>query len=427
MKRRRALHLVHDSPRLSPGCGGTERYVHAIAEATGDPVFTRDRNGQSRLSCDTNGNYPLWIAGIPQPKSPRFRDHFSVPELDASLDRVLSKERPDVVHIHHFAHLGFGLPQTVKARGIPVVFHLHDYQSICTRGQLVDRQLNPCSGPEETKCAWCVLEHVRARPSLHVAGRLVERFGLRASARQLVALGSPRESDLRPIRARFRATKAAFSCIDRFLSPSQNLADRMISLGWLSEEHCFVEDLPLVASIQPTPKKSTGSLRVLFVGSLIPTKGPHLLKEAVKGLPVEAHFYGPAPSFDGHPNWGEKLIAELEQQPNTHYGGIFTDDQRDQVYGDADLLVLPSTWQENSPLVLREGLAAGLPAIVSDVGGMAEIAPDAQRVQPGSVDALRTALLQAVSDRPERNPVRNWPMEEHLETLQFHYRAVQPA
>ena len=424
MTRRRALHIVHDSPQLSPLCGGTERYVHAIARETGDPVFTRDRRSTSALRVTTTEGYPLWVVGVPPPRSPRFRDHFSIPELDATLDSVLQKEQPDVVHIHHMAHLGFGLPQTAAARGIPVLFHLHDYQSICTRGQLVDRHLNPCSGPEETKCARCVLEHVRARPSLHALGRVAQRLGLRAAARQLVATGTPRESDLRPIRARFRATKAAFRCVDRFLSPSRNLAERMVELGWIPEDRCFVEDLPLVAPIEPVTRDSDAAFRVLFVGSLIPTKGPHLLKEAVEGLALEAHFYGPAPDFDGHPDWGQKLIEAIEKQPNTFYGGVFTDEQRNAIYGQADLLVLPSTWEENSPLVLREGLAAGLPALVSEVGGMGEIAPEAQRVKPGSVTDLREAIQRALRDGPQRKPPRDWPIGPHVETLQGHYQSL---
>ena len=309
MPRLRALHLVHDSPRISEGCGGTERYVHALAEATGDPVLTRRRSGDGEVTQE-DGVYPLWILNLGLPDAPRFRDSFAIPQMDAALDRVLREEEVDVVHVHHFAHLGFGLPQGAFAHGKPVLFHLHDYHSICVRGQLVQRDLHRCEGPQESRCASCVLEHLRARPSLHFAGKLADRVGLRTTARNLVAVGNPREPDLRQIRARFQASQVAFSKIDRFLSPSQDLAQRMSEAGWAPSDRIFVEDLPLVQPIRPRKAKAQGPLRFLFVGSLIPTKGPQVLLEAAKDLACEVRFYGPAPSFDGRPQWGEELIAK---------------------------------------------------------------------------------------------------------------------
>ena len=43
----------------------------------------------------------------------------------------------------------------------------------------------------------------------------------------------------------------------------------------------------------------------------------------------------------------------------------------------ADLLVVPSIWLENRPLVILEALSMGVPCLVSGSGGMAEL------VQPG--------------------------------------------
>ena len=42
------------------------------------------------------------------------------------------------------------------------------------------------------------------------------------------------------------------------------------------------------------------------------------------------------------------------------------------VFDRVDAIVVPSVWVENSPLVIHEALAAGVPVISADVGGMAE-------------------------------------------------------
>ena len=103
----RVLHLTHAHPALSD-VGGVELYVHALARARGDAVFTRDRSGPRGLRREDGGGYPLWIAGVPNPRAPVFRDTWSAPEVEGLLWEVLQAERPALVHVHHLAHLGLG-------------------------------------------------------------------------------------------------------------------------------------------------------------------------------------------------------------------------------------------------------------------------------------------------------------------------------
>lgn len=423
MKRLRALHIVHDSPRITEGCGGTERYVHALATATGDPVFTRRRSGKGTLKQQA-GDYPLWVLSQSFPKFPTFRDTWAIPQMAAALEKVLDSARVDVVHIHHFAHMGFGLAELAAKKGFPVVFHLHDYHSICVRGQLVNRGLARCSGPEESKCAGCVLEHLRARRATHIAGKIAASIGVRKAARDWIATGTPSAKEKALIQARFEASRIAFTHIHRFLSPSQDLAQRMHTAGGAPKERIFVEDLPLNAPLTACETVPTGPLHLLFVGSLIPTKGPHILLAAAEGLDCTVSFFGPTPGFDGQPDWGENLVRQIEAQQNARYGGVFQSHQRGAIYGAADAFILPSTWEENSPLVLREALAAGLPVIASKIGGIPELAPTAHWVAPGSIHALRGAIQSQIDRGRHRNPPRDWPMKDHTKALQRHYRAA---
>ena len=68
----------------------------------------------------------------------------------------------------------------------------------------------------------------------------------------------------------------------------------------------------------------------------------------------------------------------------------------------ADVLVVPSLWYENSPLVIQEALASRVPVVVADGGAMVE------KIRPG-VDGLvfrrgDAADLAAKLDSLARDP-----------------------
>ena len=67
-----------------------------------------------------------------------------------------------------------------------------------------------------------------------------------------------------------------------------------------------------------------------------------------------------------------------------------------------DVLVIPSVWPENSPLVLQEAFLAGVPVIASRIGGIPEMLPDGRGgllFKPGSADDLATAISRLAADR----------------------------
>ena len=73
-----------------------------------------------------------------------------------------------------------------------------------------------------------------------------------------------------------------------------------------------------------------------------------------------------------------------------------------EVMDSLDLLVIPSRWYENSPLVLLNALATHTPVVVSDVQGMTEfIEPDRNgyAFERGSVDDLDRVLRALIRDR----------------------------
>jgi 2-deoxystreptamine N-acetyl-D-glucosaminyltransferase/2-deoxystreptamine glucosyltransferase len=70
------------------------------------------------------------------------------------------------------------------------------------------------------------------------------------------------------------------------------------------------------------------------------------------------------------------------------------------VLASLDVLVLPSVYEEMGS-VLTEAMAAGLPVVASDVGGIPEVVRHGETgllVPPGDVDALAAALDRVVAE-----------------------------
>ena len=99
-------------------------------------------------------------------------------------------------------------------------------------------------------------------------------------------------------------------------------------------------------------------LRVLFVGSLRPFKGPQLLLRAAAQFPsVDFAIVG-----DGIMCEGLRQQAETEGLRNVQFLGTLSRASLRELYRRADIFLFPSGW-EGSPKVIMEAAACGLPVI----------------------------------------------------------------
>jgi glycosyltransferase involved in cell wall biosynthesis len=117
-------------------------------------------------------------------------------------------------------------------------------------------------------------------------------------------------------------------------------------------------------------------LQIGFIGQLAAHKGTDLLVDAFATLPKGSallSIYGPK---DQSPPFTE-LLLEKSQGLDVRLMGVFPPAQMAEVLADIDVLVIPSRWYENSPLVLLNALASHTPVVVSDVPGLTEF------VEPG--------------------------------------------
>jgi rhamnosyl/mannosyltransferase len=163
-----------------------------------------------------------------------------------------------------------------------------------------------------------------------------------------------------------------------------------------------------------TESQSDGStpcppeLKVLFVGQMRPYKGLPVLIQALQGLHgVAAKLAGGGRRLAAYRRRLERASAntagrvEGDGEPTIALLGPVDDARLDQLYGWADVVVLPSlSRQEAFGLVLLEGMRAGCVPVASRLPGVAEVVGDAGvLVEPGDVAALRAALVELRDDR----------------------------
>ena len=347
-----------------------------------------------------------------------FRETYASEPLAAAVHARFEHWRPDVVHFHHVSCLSTTSIEAARALGAAVVFTLHDYWLSCPRGQRVRRDSTLCREPSEAECVNCMAAQLRIRGGFARTRELwhrSERFRWARFARQLVRRWATRpfsdEDDaLRQIRERTAHVHEVARSVDAFISPSRWLRDEFVAQGFDAEQ---IRVLPngfdtrsWPARALPRTRTDNAPLRVVYLGTWIPTKGVHLLVEAAQAFDaseLSLDIHGMAVPYEGADDYEAQLRSAAHGHPHIRFHERYEPDAVPQLLDDADIVVVPSTWYENSPLTVHEAFLAGVPVVASDHGGLRELVHDGHNgltFRPGDPAALRSVLRRLV-DRPE--------------------------
>ncbi|MEK6950173.1 MAG: glycosyltransferase family 4 protein [Nanoarchaeota archaeon] len=136
-------------------------------------------------------------------------------------------------------------------------------------------------------------------------------------------------------------------------------------------------------------------LRILYLGSLIESKGPQILLEAIRGIECRCDLYG-----DGILK--ERLSRFIEQQHlDAQIHAAVPQENVPALYAQADLVVFPSLWPEPFGRIALEAQASGVPLIASATGGIPELVSPGKGllVEPGNSEELRRAIMTFLGRR----------------------------
>jgi GT2 family glycosyltransferase/glycosyltransferase involved in cell wall biosynthesis len=395
-------------------CGGAETYVADLASALvrcGDDVTVLARDPDPArhdvaVRRERRGALDLVLLGA------AFRGrrgvgnagrHRALPGVAA---QVIDEFQPDVAHVHHLSGLPTDVVPALGRRRVPVVFTLHDYWLLCHRGQLLDLDGRPCTGPPCGRCLDPALAMAdAARGVTSRAPALAARLpgGIRrALAGGVRAIG--RGSDTRrAARRRAEQLRSITAGVARFLAPSEWLRDRFVAAGFGPERIVHHPQGIDLARFPPIARTRGPRVRLGYVGTLMLSKAPHLVLEAFRALPVDRAsltLVGPISAYHGDERYPAALAALIARPGVRHLGALPPADIPHALAG-MDVLVVPSVWPENAPRVIQEAFASGMPVVAAAVGGIPEMVRDGVSgllFPPGDVAALRRHLLRLLDE-----------------------------
>ncbi len=141
---------------------------------------------------------------------------------------------------------------------------------------------------------------------------------------------------------------------------------------------------------------------VVYAGRLVVEKGPLVLLDALARV-RERHpgIQAVLAGAGGLRGALEHRAGELGLAGQVHFAGHLGEADLDLLYRAADVAVFPSTY-EPFGIVALEAMARGIPVVVGDTGGLAEIVAHGEtglKVWPGSADSLAWGILEILDNR----------------------------
>ena len=396
--------LVHHGYPPEAG-GGSEIYTESLARhlaaqhavtvlhrsadpARGDYEVRESRRDWVRV---VSLNTPRWSAGGFE----AYRD----PRAESAAAAVIEAARPDIVHVGHLNGLSTGIVSGARRRGAAVVFTLHDFGTLCALGQLLNLDLEVCPGPTPQRCLGCV----GAQAAVPASGPA--RWGRRMPLAYPLARALARRTGAGAARIgrRIDEMREVLRQADVLVAPSRFMRDRMERLGVGG-----IRVLPLGHDpVPPTPRRPDpdGRLRLGLIGSLIPSKGVHVLARAFRDLAdprLTLRIHGAFVPYHGDAGYQHRVRAILGPLADEVLRGPFPRARLGEILAALDVVVVPSIWEENAPLVVQEAFLAGVPVVASGHGGLAEAVRhevDGLLFRPGDAADLGRALRRLADDR----------------------------
>ncbi|MBD2022191.1 glycosyltransferase [Leptolyngbya sp. FACHB-36] len=328
----------------------------------------------------------------------------------------LIQQDADVYHQHHWTP-DCGLPhlQAAKSLGMATVVTIHLPVPVCQRKTLMLEGRQACDGRIDlARCSRCCgVPAFLPAPALQVLSHLpmplsqgVQRV-LNRTDRFAVPLKTTMNAMLSPlaiptfVAARRNRLMEMARLSDRIVAVSQWLYDTL-RLNGVPEEKLVLYRCGVATGFQrSTAAPTTNPLRVGFIGRWNANKGLHVLLDALQLLPANAPIELVIHSIEDDELYRRQMMRRIAGDPRIRVASALSHQDLPAAVSNLSLLAVPSQWLETGPLVILEAHACGVPAVGSNLGGIAELihhGVDGLLIPPNDAQAWAAMLLQLIEN-----------------------------
>lgn len=321
--------------------------------------------------------------------------------------RIIAEFKPEVIHFFHMIRLGVRLIDAAVNAGIPAYYTPTDFWSICPTAQLLLPNGKVCGGPSFF-AGNCVKHFAQSRGGSRaqkVAPYVPDVVAdiITGLVRYGLAPTRPVSGEMTAMSYREKFLIARLNWLDGIISPTRFMTKMLTDAG--------VDRRLVLASgygidvagydVAPPARADGRPLIIGYIGTLAPHKGCHVLIEAFKLLPrgsARLKIYGNLKDFA---EYNASLRRRAEGFDAIEFCGTFPNGDIGRVLEELHVLVVPSMWYENAPLVVHSALAAKRPVIASNFPGLAEIVTNGvngMTFRPGDFRALSSRLKRLISE-----------------------------
>jgi glycosyltransferase involved in cell wall biosynthesis len=336
------------------------------------------------------------------------RSEYYNPYVEHHLIEYYRQVQPDVIHAHHLCYLSTAVITAAQKLKIPVVLTATDFWLICPDSQLLRWDASLCNGPTNiADCLRCYSYLSKRAKKYRLLLRILPDRILNRLVVTSVGLGSKSIWQFRVLKAaslRAEWNRGIVNSVDLFISPSWFLESMFLQNGLTNQHRLHVPFGVRPSLMQSDARKSESQeFRFGFIGTISKHKGLHILIEAFKGIdsskPVTLKIYG---NLEFDPPYGKSIRKLAKDDSRIQFLGTFPHEGINEVLRNIDVLVVPSTWYENTPLVIYSALAMETPVICTNLGGMAELVKEGANgltFEVGNPESLQARMVELLGNR----------------------------
>lgn len=349
----------------------------------------------------------------------------------------LRRFRPDITHCFHLGLLSASAIDVCQEFGVPMVMTPTDFWLICPNNQLRLPDNSLCRGPDRDSVN--CMKHAVSNNQPPRMANIFNRLPHSAVALMIWGInrgafsGSWFSPMVRALHQRAGFLRERMNRLDRVVVPTR-LMEELLVMNGLNPDKVVYSRFGIPMLPRETHRSDVaGKLRIGFIGGLSEHKGAHLLIAAVRRLStlvaLELRIYG---RTDLNPAYFDKLQRLSDGDQRIHFCGTFPNEFIGKIFAELDVLVVPSIWYENTPLVIYSAQATGCPVVASNLGGMAEVVEHENNgllFEAGDVAGLSSAIERLACNRQllmqlAANAIKPKSISDYVSELQIIYDSV---